>query len=395
MRSGGTSVAARARNMMTRFASLAATAFLLAPITALAQPVDGVSCNPAATDPLCALAETLEEVATRRAPCVEGAVTALLRDRVADGELSAADVKDAFGAAAPDGSTTCEMAEIRAALRGGRYTITADARAAAIDGAYEAGLWADSLRALSRGKTYGGTPIPDEVRALIATAKLHGAVVYDVEATDADGEGIYSHYPATAPATGNMAFSYTEITPAALAADAALTGPQTRITGEEDRRNADGTTFKAVTYGTMNGGSGSISANYDEAWHDDLYARGRSGDKWANNFAILSDGSVHCLPAARRSDLQDVILTNPALSRGQQMMFNGHLDVRNGVVVGVEMSGILSKRAARGRDVFVDPIAVLKAWGFRIAPNVEVHYGNVERGVPTRNETRAIIGAAP
>lgn len=372
------------------------TLLLLATGSAFAQPVvDGVSCSPTGTDPLCALAETLNEVASRRAPCEEGVVTALLRDKVADGELSAQDVKDAFRLAKPDGSSVCEMAEIRAALRGGRFTVTAGARTAAIDAAYEADLFAKSLRAVSTGKTYGGTEIPAAVKALVATAKLHGAVVYDVEATDEDGEGIYSHYPATAPAKGNMAFSYTEITPAALAADMALTGPQTRITGEEDRKNPDGTTFKAVTYGTMQGGTGSISANYDEAWHDDLYARGRSGDKWANNFGILSDGSIHALPAARRSDLQDVILTNPALSRGHQMMFNGHLEVDNGVVTGVEMSGIISKRAARGQDIFIDPIALLKAWGFEIAPGVSVQYGNTERGVPTRNETRGVIGEAP
>lgn len=371
------------------------TLLLLASGSAFAQPIDGVTCSPTGTDPLCALAETLEEVATRRAPCVEGAVTALLRDKVADGELSAQDVKDAFGAAKPDGSSVCEMAEIRAALRGGRFTVTAEARAAAIDAAYEAGLFAKSLRAVSGGKTYGGTEIPAAVKALVATAKLHGAVVYDVEAVDEDGEGIYSHYPATAPASGNMAFSYTEITPAALAADKALTGPQVRINGEETLKNADGSTYQAVTYGTMQGGTGSISANYDEAVHEDLYARGRSGDKWANNFGILSDGSLHCLPAARRSDLQDVILTNPALSRGHQMMFNGHLEVEDGVVTGVEMSGIISKRAARGRDIFVDPIALLKAWGFQIAPGVTVQYGNTERGVPTRNETRGVIGEAP
>ncbi len=357
----------------------------------LAQPI--VTCGPTANDPLVSLCETLDG-AMSRTKCEPGAISAELRTRVADGTLDAADVRAGFALAAQegdgDGHSECEMAELRAALAGGPgYTVDADAKALAVDLAYEADLLAASKRKLAGGKTYGGTAVPAAVKELIATAKLNGAVLYDVT----EGED-YSHYPATAPARGNMAFSYTEITPKALADDMALTGPQVYINGEVEKKNADGSTYREVTYGTMQGGTGGISANYDEAWHENLYARGRGGDKWANNFAILSDGSLHCLPAARRSDLQDVILTNPALSRGQQMMFNGHLDVERGVVVGVEMSGILSKRAARGRDEFVDPIALLKAWGFQIAPGVEVRYGNTSRGVPTRDEARGVIGAA-
>lgn len=377
---------------LIRFAALSLS--LAAPAAALAQPTSGSMCI--VDDPLAALCDTLNDAASL-STCEPGPISEALRGRVADGSLSVDDVKAAFAIAAEDERhSECEMAEIRAALAGGSaYTVDAAATDAAIDLAYAADLFAASKRKLAGGKTYGGTALPEEVKRLVATAKLNGAVVYDVEATNNDGEGIYSHYPATAPARGNMAFSYTEITPKALADDMALTGPQTYINGQEEKTNADGTKYTAVTYGTREGGTGGISANYDEAWHEDLYARGSGGDKWANNFAILSDGSIHALPAARRSDLQDVILTNPALSRGQQMMFNGHLDVREGVVVGVEMSGILSKRAARGRDVFIDPIAVLKAWGFNLAPGLTIQYGNTSRGTPTRDEARGVLGAAP
>lgn len=376
---------------LVRFAALSLT--LAAPASALAQPTSGVCL---VDDPLAALCTTLGEAASLSS-CEPGPISEALRGRVADGSLSAEDVRAAFEMAAADrGHSECEMAEIRAALAGGpAFTVDAAAMDAAVDLAYAADLFAASKAKLAGGTTYGGTVLPDAVKRLVANAKLNGAILYDVEATNEDGEGIYSHYPATAPARGNMAFSYTEITPKALAEDKALTGPQTYINGQVEKTNADGTKYTVVTYGTREGGTGGISANYDEAWHEDLYARGRSGDKWANNFAILSDGSIHALPAARRSDLRDVILTNPALSRGQQMMFNGHLDVRDGVVVGVEMSGMLSKRAARGRDVFVDPISVLKAWGFTLAPGLTIQYGNTRRGTPTRDEARGVIGAAP
>jgi len=378
---------------LVSFAALS-LAVSLVPAFALAQPAPGPCAGNG--DPLGELCSILDS-AMSRSRCEPGPISADLRTRVADGSLSAADVKAAFALAANDERhSECEMAEIRAALAGGpAFTVDADAAKVAVDLAYEADLFAASKTKLAGGKTYGGTKIPDAVKKLVATAKLNGAVLYDVEAVNGDGEGIYSHYPATAPARGNMAFSYTEITPKALADDKALTGPQTTITGQVEKTNTDGTKYTEVTYGTMDGGTGGISANYDEAWHGDLYARGRGGDKWANNFGILSDGSIHALPAARRSDLQDVILTNPALSRGQQMMFNGHLDVRDGVVVGVEMSGIISKRAARGRDVFIDPLALLKAWGFELAPGLTIDWGNTSRGIPTRDEARAVIGAAP
>jgi hypothetical protein len=136
--------------------------------------------------------------------------------------------------------------------------------------------------------------------------------------------------------------------------------------------------------------------------HQDLYARGSAGQKWANNFVILSDGSIHALPAARRDEDNRVILTNPALSRGKQVLYMGHLDVRNGVVQNVEMSGRLSKMAGAGEKTFIDPIAVLQAWGFEMSPNLEasaqrgggVQFSNTSGGTPTRDLELGIIRKA-
>lgn len=41
--------------------------------------------------------------------------------------------------------------------------------------------------------------------------------------------------------------------------------------------------------------------------------------------------------------------------------------------------------------MFVDPIAVLKAWGFAIAPGVQVRYGNTSRGTPVRDAATGTI----
>src|SRR5205823_263050 len=117
-----------------------------------------------------------------------------------------------------------------------------------------------------------------------------------------------------------------------------------------------------TTYTKHTGGTGLIQSVYDEATHDDVYARGPEGQKWANNCGFLSDGSLHCLPAARRWVGSDYILTNADLSRGQHMLYNGHIEAVKGEIVGVEMSGKIAKKAGKGDYVFVDPIALLKAW---------------------------------
>lgn len=152
------------------------------------------------------------------------------------------------------------------------------------------------------------------------------------------------------------------------------------------------------------GGTGDVLASYDEVYHPDVYARGSRGQRWANNCAILSDGSLHCLPAARRSVVRDLILTHPHLSRCnaypgyeedcRHPLYHGHIDIRAGVVVGVEMSGRISKRAARDQATFIDPIGLLEAWGFSVAPEVRLRFGNIRSGVPVRDAEAGIIRAA-
>jgi hypothetical protein len=49
--------------------------------------------------------------------------------------------------------------------------------------------------------------------------------------------------------------------------------------------------------------------------------------------------------------------------------------------------------AAKGKANFIDPIALLEAWGFEIADGVRISYGNTEDGVPVREN--GVITAAP
>lgn len=311
-------------------------------------------------------------------------VKGLLQQKSRDGKLNAADVKAAFAEAKKDGKTDrAELQEIAKAVAGTPgVTVDAAAKKAALELAGKADLFQKSSRAVGAGKTLAGTSVPPAVTQLLQQARLAGAVVWDPATSDE-----YSHYPSMSRPVGNMAFGHTEVTPRALADDMAFQGEMNWMSSPKDNE---------MTYRKGKGGTGSISANYDEAQHPDLFARSSSGDKWANNFAILADGSLHCLPASRRDqDNPELILTNPSLGRGQQMMFNGHLEVRRGVVVGVEMSGGLSKRAAKGDDVFIDPIALLKAWGFQVAPGLEVQWGNTKHGTPVRDEAQGIIRMGP
>ena len=83
----------------------------------------------------------------------------------------------------------------------------------------------------------------------------------------------------------------------------------------------------------------------------------------------------------RRTELQPgLILTNPSLARGQRMLFNGHIRVQAGVITYVGMSGRLSKLAAKGEHKFVDPIPLLKAQGFKMAPGLQVTFEGDYKG---------------
>lgn len=354
-------------------------------------------------------------------------IVAAARPLVADGELGPDDVDALLAAAgarvnAREGGTILALLDEKKVDGLPAYEVTDAARARLTHAARLLDLQPASREAVEAGKTYAGTEPPRSVQETLARARLNGAVAYDVTETNADGEGVYSDYPSLTPATENMRFSWTEVTPAALEADLKDTRKHLRLAGVESV-TVDGDQVSIVRYRVDERGTGSISASYDEAFHPvrgwgealrlelgypewmrglpasaPREARSTSGDRWASNCAILADGSIHCLPAARRhSATPTLILTNPALARGRQVLWNGHLTARAGVITSIGTSGRISKRAAEGRDVFVNPLPLLKAWGFEVAPGVEVRSehstarylqdeeGCVLRQVPTGN----------
>ncbi len=335
-------------------------------------------------------------------------VEAVIVDVVRDGVLDAQDVSEAF-AACGNRVSSREIVIIRDAVMSEQFEVTPEAVALARKEAHYANLFEYEISQLeTTGLTVGGHEIPDAVRELVERARLNGAIAYDIRETDDDGEGKWSPYPGTSPSLENMAFEYTEITPEVLYDDLNDTAAEyNRIVGTEMDEYCDGAgncqEYEKARLEPAVGGTGNIAAHYDHAYHPDIYARGSSGNKWASNCAILFDGSVHCLPAARRNFKQDLILTNPALSRCnsdagheqdcKNLLYNGHITAREGVITSVEMSGRLSKRAGGGRAIFVDPIAVLEAWGFDIAPGVVLRYGNTEDGVPTRDTDQGVVRA--
>ncbi|MCA8925211.1 MAG: hypothetical protein KDD82_25600 [Planctomycetes bacterium] len=320
----------------------------------------------------------------------DNTIVRIIRRLTLDGSLSKADFDAAVQASGARVSER-EMVVLRDALRGEviggpDFKLEAGVAEHAADVIYNANLFDNSKALLAGGTTYGGTAIPKAVRDVIVTAKLNGAAVYDPDDTNSDGERIYSHYPSISPATENMAFAWTEITPQALAADMSDTATHLRKSGQDGQR---------ALFAEVVGGTGSISSEYDELsypvsassimWHPqrDLLqefgldevrkSRGPSGNRWSSNVAILSDGSLHGLPANRRhSATPNLILTNPALARGQQLMWNGHIRVEKGVVTYIGTSGMIAKRAARGKDIILNPVPLLKAWGFKVKDGLKL-----------------------
>jgi hypothetical protein len=354
-------------------------AFLSAP--ALAQPAGGV---------IGALEGDLDPDLVSRA-----------RALAADEALSAADVEALF-AAAGQRINPREGATLLAVLDGkvpgiAADAVSAEARAKALELAVTKDLFPASAGAVAAGRTYAGTEAPLSVREVLARARLNGAVAFDPAETNEEGEGVYTDYPSITPASENMRFAWTEVTPAALKADLEDTRPRLVIRGSASV-DVNGDQVSVARYEVAEKGTGSISSAYDEvfhpvrsfseatrvrlqypdwmsAWKVDAIreARSSSGDRWASNCAILSDGSIHCLPAVRRHSAHpNLILTNPALARGHQLLWNGHLTARAGVITSVGTSGRISRRAAEGRDRFVNPLPLLRAWGFELAPGLEV-----------------------
>lgn len=329
-------------------------------------------------------------------------VNSKVEELTQDGELSAADV-DALFAATGNTVSKSEMLAIRDAVEGTSYEVPAAAMTRALERATFANLLGPEADELATNGGYGGNAVPAKVKALLAKARLSGAAAFDVRETDSTGEGVWNPYPTTTPPTENMTFTHTLITPDGLAKDLANTTVEyNAITGTESVTE-NGQTYEQVTYQVRRGGSGTIAAQYDEAYHPDIYARGSSNQIWASNCAFLSDGTIHCLPAARRSEAQDLILTNPHLSRCSDdpdyaddchtLMYLGHITARAGVITSVEISGRLSKEIAKGKVNAIDPIALFDAWGFETSPGLGVRFGNTEDGIPVRNEERGVVEA--
>ncbi len=336
------------------------------------------------------------------------AIEAAVADATQDGELSADDVDTLFEATGRTVSKS-EMLAIRDATESTDYTVTDDAVKRALESAYLANLLEHEAEQLADPAVgYGGNAIPEAVRALVAQARLNGAVAFDVREISSDGEPRWTHYPATAPPVENMAFDYTQVSPDGLAADLAdTTLVYNAIVGTETAEQCDAAgnceEYQQASYQERTGGSGNIAAHYDEVHHPDLLARGSSNQKWASNCAFLSDGTIHCLPAARRSVLRDVILTNPSLSRcndyaGFQdachsLLYMGHITASAGVITSVEVSGRVSKRVGSGKANLIDPIALLDAWGFERSAGLRVRFGNTEDGAPLTNAERGVLEA--
>lgn len=230
-------------------------------------------------------------------------------------------------------------------------------------------------------KSFGGSKIPDAVKNAVNNALAGGAIAYDVRELKPDpvydtshGEpemtldGKFNPYSQESRAVDSLAFSHTELTPEKIDHD--MNTPQTMnvIKGYKKVGGADVAEFEKVTMK----GNGKITELYDEADWPDTMARGPGGQKYASNFAILADGSVHAVPASRRSKGDpNLILTTASLARGKQMLFNGHIHMENGVVNYVGMSGRLCKLQKDGTK-FVDPVEILKAWGFKTTPGLTV-----------------------
>lgn len=243
----------------------------------------------------------------------------------------------------------------------------------------------DQPKYVASKTTFGGTEVPPAVRALLAKAKLDGAAVY---AADNPKFNTYGVTAGAKDAKGVMGFRYTEITPESLAADKAIDQPLTQI----DVKGTANPEEDTVDYIQSTGGRGLVTENYDHGDHDaNLYARGSEGQKWSANFAVLEDGSLHCLPATRRLPGEGTILTNPDLGRGKKVMFTGHLDVNDGKVTGVEMSGVISKLAGKGSAKFIDPVALIKAWGIDIADGVTTSFSNTSKGTPRIDSATGLI----
>ncbi len=260
-------------------------------------------------------------------------------------------------------------------------------------------LLAGEKAILTEGKitrSFGGSEVPEKVKQTLNAMLKNGAAAFDVaeldpkigkddhDATQWAVSGKWSPYPQEIEAKGVMSFAYTELTPKKIADDMSTERDQQVLTGfkthnEVDRRTGKTVSWEEPEYETKRmKGTGNIRTRYDEVSHPEVTALAQASDgyaKYASNFAIMADGSFHAVPAMRRTlEQPDLILTNPSLARGQRLLFNGHIEMSGGMVTSVGLSGRLQKAAADGDAKFVNPVKLLEAWGFKMAPNLQVSF---------------------
>lgn len=189
--------------------------------------------------------------------------------------------------------------------------------------------------------------------------------------------------PQSVRPTESMSFDYTQIFPETLVDDLK---DQTTVANWIDRQvtktNIDGSKYSTWSYQQKKGGTGNIVTRYDEIYHEDNFARGRSGEKWASNCGLLADGTLHCVPASRRTRDRNVILTNHSLGRGRHMLYHGHVEARSAILTQVEVAGKLTTVARKGSGVLVNPYTILtKIWGFQ--SRTRLVFDSKGRGEPT------------
>lgn len=241
--------------------------------------------------------------------------------------------------------------------------------------------------------SFGGSVVPERVKQVLSAMMAAGATAYDVaeldtsigrddhDATQWALSGKWTPYPQEIEGNGPMAFSHTELTPEKIRQDMETERDQMVLVGYEQKtittRQGKTTSWQEPKYEARRmKGTGNITATYDETSHPEPYALGQgpAHPKFSSNFAILADGSFHALPAMRRTpDQPNLILTNPSLARGKRMLFNGHIEMRGGVVTSIGLSGRLQKLVADGDAKIVDAVKLLEAWGFKVAPGLQVH----------------------
>ena len=340
---------------------------------------------------------------------------------IADKKVDLPDAKNIIDAAG-DSVSAKELAEIKKTLSpNGQWEVLPDAAKSlkseikTLDGlqkqakAINAGvkkratkLAAEEKAILKEGavtKSFGGTVLPEKVKHAVNEMVKNGAAVYDVLESSENPvrdehsnewtlTGVWSPYGVqdSIPATGPMAFSYTELTPKAVEDDMKTVRDQVVLTGTKQESAVNRATSKTETWEvptyehkTM-AGTGNIIEHYDEIGHPEVFALMTAGEgycKWDANMSVMADGTFHCLPAMRRSDdpnFGDRILTDPSLARDKRMVFNGHIGMANGVVTDITLSGRLCKLVAEGSAKIVDPVALLEAWGFKCAPGLKVGF---------------------